>query len=173
MAKNPENLKYFFDLQNTSYVYYYENKNTFIVFDSINKEKFLNCPKLPKSIVSYNILKRSISHELINAHNSRVKNLAHYFDKKQKKDLILSKSENDNNIKIWIFLNWELILNIRDIININSIFILNQKNENNIIVGCNELIKVINLKKYSFSTINELKFRFCATLFQASLATRY
>ena len=155
MSKNPQNLKFFINLSNDSYVYYYENKNTFIIFDSIENEKFLIYPKLPQSIVSYNITKKSISHELKNAHQSRVQNLAHCFDKKKKIDLILSTSQNDNNIKIWNFQIWELILNIQDIFNINSIFNLTKNHENNIIVGCTELIKVFNLNGNLISTINE------------------
>ena len=69
--------------------------------------------------------------------------LLYSFDKIKfnKRDLIISISDRDNNLRIWNVKNWDCILNIPDINSIGyicSACIINDSNENYIISSnCN------------------------------------
>jgi WD40 repeat protein len=94
--------------------------NTFCFFHSVNNIFCLVYSLKNNSIISYNLMNRSIITEIKNAHNDYITNYRYYFDNIKKRDLILSLSTNDNNIKIWNAFNWDCILNLRNV-NTNGI----------------------------------------------------
>jgi hypothetical protein len=53
--------------------------------------------------------------EIKNAHYYNITNFRHYLDSIYKRDLIISISAEDNNIKLWNINNYECILNLTDV----------------------------------------------------------
>ena len=93
--------------------------NTFTVFKSIDdlSKLILAYSTKQKSIISYNLLDNKKIIEIKQAHDDYITNLRHYLDKINKRNLIISVSGHNNNLKLWNFQNWE---NLCDIKNINS-----------------------------------------------------
>ena len=54
-----------------------------------------------KSIITLNLINNKKIIEIKNAHNNYITNLRHYLDKNNNRDLLLSVSNVDFNIKIW------------------------------------------------------------------------
>jgi WD40 repeat protein len=97
--------------------------------------------------------------EIKNYHNEYITFFNHYLDKEKKRDLIMSISEEDNNIRIWNINNWECILNInkinRDGILRSGCFLI--YNYEICILSCSseyEPIKVFNLNGKQIKEIN-------------------
>ena len=97
----------------------YRADNTFVIFNSVNNILFLvyTCKIKEKnnSIVSYNLIDYKKINEIKNAHNEEITNYRHYLDKINKRDLIISISAKDNNIRLWNIHNVEFLLSIRNI----------------------------------------------------------
>ena len=102
--------KYFInkDLTTDSYTHY-NLDNTFIIFNSINNILYLIYATNNCSIISFNLINNQKIIEIKEAHNQYIDNFNHYFDKNNKRDLIISISAVDNNIKLWNVNNWELL----------------------------------------------------------------
>ena len=75
--------------------------NTFTVFESIHKYFYLIFANKNKSIICYDLMDEKIVVELKNCHKEHITNFRHLSDKKNKRDLILSLSYMDKNIKLW------------------------------------------------------------------------
>ena len=140
--------------------------SSFILFKSIDDIFYLIFSNSIKSIVCYNLLNFQIINEIKNAHNNYITNFRHFYDKNNLRDLILSASSGNNNIKIWIFKNWECIF---DLININKsdflfsacflnyenqLFILSTNYKNG---GISDPIKVFDLEGNEIKEINKSK----------------
>ena len=70
--------------------------------------------------------------EIKKAHNNYITNIKYYLDLRNKRDLMMSISRDNNNIKIWNFKNWNLITDIKEIYDsgaLNSASFLNNNNE--------------------------------------------
>ena len=80
-------------------------ENTFEVFNSINNESYLIYVNKENSIMLYDI-KRKAEQEIGTKHNENIIGFKYFCNKKNKKDLIMSISKKDNNIKIWDINNW-------------------------------------------------------------------
>ena len=131
--------------------------NIFITFISTNNIFFLIYSNQKKSIISYDLINFKKINEVKNAHNSMIANFNHYLDHNNNRDLILSISSIDNNIKIWNVNNFECLLNIKKINNNgfldsacflnynNQIFIISS-NANNIENIERESIKIFDFK---------------------------
>ena len=137
--------------------------NTFIIFKSINEILYLIYSTETKSIISYNLNEFKINAEIKNAHdNNYITNFRHFFDKNNKRDLIMSISAISCNIKIWNNENLDCILNIKKIyLNgiINSACFLFHDNKINIIASNNFFSQPNSIKVYNFegTLINEIK----------------
>ena len=110
--------------------------NTFIVFNSIDDIFFLIYANDYNSIISYNLLNNIKINEIKNAHDYNIINFRHFLDKTLKRDLIISISGNDNNIKLWNFNNYECLLNLKNVNNNGYLFsacFFNYNNQNYII----------------------------------------
>ena len=140
--------------------------NTFTSFKSINNILYIIYSNKNKSIISYNLINNKKICEIKEAHNEQITNFRHYFDKINHRDLIISISANDNNIKLWDVNNWECIANIKNVnkdgrlysgsfLNNNfQIYIISSNhnwNKNKDI----ELIKVYDLKGRKIKEIND------------------
>ena len=153
--KCPIYIQSFKDLINDSYLQYALD-NTYSIFKSINNSSYIVYSNKNKSIITYNIITNEKISEIKNAHNQYITNFRHYFDKIKRRDLIISISSDDNNIKLWDFNNWELICDIKSINNkgyLYSACFLNIKENNiNYILSSNDnYSKSEYIKVYDFN----------------------
>ena len=113
---NPEDIQFFKDITEDSFNTLGIN-NTFIVFKSINDYDilYLIYSNENNSIISYNLIENKKLNIIKNAHNKNVTNFRHYLDKNHNRDLIISISKDDNNIKLWNINKCECLLNIKNI----------------------------------------------------------
>ena len=137
-------------------------ENTFALFKS--KDNILNLIYGTKelSIIAYNIDDNIKIIEIKKAHSDDIIGINHYFDKKNKNDLIMSISAL-NFLNIWNFNNWELMLylpNINKMGLLSSACFLNYNEECFIITSNSnygvgtENIKIYNLKGEKIKEIN-------------------
>ena len=89
--------------------------NTIELFHSINDVYCLIYPNENNSIISYDIIKNKKMNEIKHAHNYSITNFKYHFDLYKRRDLILSISSSDNNVKLWDCKNWECLLNIKKV----------------------------------------------------------
>ena len=128
--------------------------NSFTVFKSINNILYLIYASDNKSIIAYNLSKSQKIIEIKDAHKNIATNFRHYLDSINKRDLILSISAYENNIKIWNVNNFECLLDLKNINKsgfLDSACFLNDNNQNYIITSNYnysnpEPIKVFNFK---------------------------
>jgi hypothetical protein len=138
--------------------------NTFTTFESIDNILYLIYSNMNKSIICYYLNEKEICQEIKNAHNSYITNFKHYLDKINNRDLILSISQSDNNIKLWQVKNWECLLNIphanSDGILYSSSFINDDNNIYIVTSNCNwddnnEYIKIYDFNGKKIKEIND------------------
>ena len=145
------------DLTNQSFVDDFSGScdNTFAVFKSINEIFYLVFASIEKSIISYDIQNNQKICEIKNAHNNYIIDFRHLYDKKNKRDLLISVSSFDNNIKLWNINNWTCILEIKNANRTGALYsacFLYENNEIYIISSNSNLlkrkdpIKIFNLK---------------------------
>ena len=115
------------------------------------------------SIATYNIIDCKTMSIMKNVHNEDITNFRHYLDKNKNRDLILSISATDNNVKMWDINNLEYLLTIN---NINrhgftkSACILNFNNNLYIVTSnysyseVREPIRLYNMEGYKIKEIN-------------------
>ena len=149
MNNSPQNITFIKDIALDAYGSSYDN--TFLIFKSSQNLYHLIYSTLKKSIISYNLTnpeKFQIISEIKNAHKDYIDNFRYSFDSKNKRDLVLSLSSGDNNIKIWNLKNWECIFDINDIYKFGSIlsacFLLDANFDYNYIVASNFFMYNIN-----------------------------
>ena len=133
--------------------------NSFCTFKSINNILILIYSNIDYSLIFCDLLNNKKVSEIKHAHNSDIGNIRNYLDTDNKRDLILSISIVDNNIKIWNLYNLECIINIENINNKgilkSSCFLYDNKNHQIFIASSNfnsgnyqdlEPIKIFDLK---------------------------
>ena len=163
---NPIDIKFNYTLVTDSYSYYSFLDNTFNIFESIENIIYLIYTNENKSIISYNIIDNKRINEIKNAHNEYITNFRYYLDKTNKKDLIISISAYDNNIKLWNINNLECLLNLKDIYEYgflySACFLKDNGNNESYIITSNynysdncELIKVFDFNGKKVKEIND------------------
>ena len=70
---------------------------------------------IEKSIISYNLINKQKINEIKNAHQRNISNIRHHLDKINKRDLFLTISAFDYNVKVWNMNNYECLLNLNNI----------------------------------------------------------
>ena len=163
---NPINILFENNLSKDSFSRYWL-VDTFCVFQSINNILYLIYVKKNNSIISYNIIYNKIINEIKNAHDEYITNFRYYFDKIDNRDLVISISSEDNNIKLWNVNNWECFLNIKNVNKKGWIYsaCFFYYNNNNFIITSNdnnntdnlELIKIYDFKGNINKLINNSK----------------
>ena len=161
---NPINITYFNDLINDSYTISYSD-NTFIIFKSFSDILFLIYSNKNNSIVSFNLIDNKKINEIKNAHSEFITNFRHYLDNYNERDLILSISAKNNNLKVWNFNNYECLYNFEKINKtgyLNSACFLNYNHNIYIITSHyrfssnnTEAIKVFDLKGNKIKEIDD------------------
>lgn len=113
-ASDPKNLSYFCDVPIFPYSPR-EFDNSFTSFISVYDIPYLIYSDYNSSIIAYNIGNNQTVIEIKKAHNLSISNLRHFVDKNNKRDLIISISCSDNNLKLWNVNDWSCIINIANI----------------------------------------------------------
>ena len=113
---NPKNFKLLSDIDKDSYACT-NLDNIFTIFKSVNDVLMLVYSNKNKSLISYDLNNQKLITEIKNCHDKYISNLRHCLDKKNKRDLVMSISFKDNNIKLWDVYNWNCILNIPQVNN--------------------------------------------------------
>ena len=155
----PKYIEYLTDLTKDAYSNSYFD-NAFTVFNTINNLLYLIYVNIYNSIVCYDLNNNKKINE-IKSNQTYIKNFRHQTDINNKRDLLISIS--NNNIKLWNVNNCECILDLQDIYNddnINSACFLNDNSQIYIVVcGSNfpkepELIKVFDFQGRNIKEIN-------------------
>jgi len=179
--KNPIKIKFLSDISKISYNCYSVD-NTFSIFKAINNLTYLIYESENVSIMCYNLNNEQLIAEINNAHDQEYITNFSYCNY-NKKDIIMSVSGDNNNIKLWNFSNWECILNLKNINKTGFLefsCFLNVKNEY-LIVTSNwnyedaEYIKVYDLQGNKIKEIlnsNE-KTHYLNTFYEEELSTYY
>ena len=105
--------------------------NTFTVFKSINNIFYLVYSNRKKNIISIDLKNLKKISEIKNCHRENINNIRHYLDEINNRDLIISLSNKNNNLKLWNINNFECILNIENIYNSGNLFSASLLKEDN------------------------------------------
>ena len=137
--------------------------NSFTVFKSINDILYLIYANKNKSIICFDLNEQKKIQELKNSHNEYITNFRHILDEINKRDLIMSVSMIDNNIRIWNINNQECLKNITNINSLGRLLSACFIKENNKIYiissnfnkeGNSEIIKIFDLNGKKIKEIN-------------------
>ena len=109
---NSKFFEYHKDLVIDSYADY-NLDNTFCIFKSINDIFYLIYSNHNNSIISYNLSDNKKINEIKYAHDYSITNYRYFLDKYNKRDLVLSISCENNNLKIWDINNWNCLINLQ------------------------------------------------------------
>ena len=90
----------------------YHFDNLFCLFKN-SSGAYLVYYKQDTTIISYDIINNKVVKENKNAHEQIISNLR--YQNLDGKDVIMSISCQDNNLKLWNFNNWECILNLKGV----------------------------------------------------------
>ena len=156
---DPNNIDFFKYLTKDSYT---SNccDNIFTIFESLEKIPYLVYSNKKYSILFYNLLEDKIIKEIEKAHGRwEITNFGYFLDSINLRDLIISVSGVQNNIKIWELKNYECIVNIEDNVKngyINSACIVNDNGQNFVIadnIG-SEPIKIFDMEGVKLKELN-------------------
>jgi WD40 repeat protein len=110
-TSNPENIEFHKfiaeDLENQ-----YNLDNLFCIFKN-SAGTYLVYSQPDNTIISYDLINNKVVNEKKNAHESYISNFR--YQNLDGKDVIMSISGWDNNLKLWDFNNWECILNLKGV----------------------------------------------------------
>lgn len=130
------------------------NSIIFIAFKSINNITYIIYTNSANDIISYNLINNQKVNKIKKAHEKDITKLKYYLDDNNERELIMSISQINNNIKIWDFNNWQCIHNYNKI-NLSGSLIsscfLKVNKETYIITSnyskkCSESLKIYDLK---------------------------
>jgi len=161
---NPSNIKLLGNITEDSYASHFLD-NTFCVFKSlINEELYLVYSTKIISIICFNIINNKKINQIKNAHEKYISNFRYYFDKMNKRDLIMSISSIDNNLKLWNINNLECLYNFKKVNSIGRLISSCFINDNNLtyILSSNsnhpndcEPIKIFELNGNQLKSLNQ------------------
>lgn len=163
---NSINIKFVSSLSNNSFGYT-DLDNSFITFKSLQNIQYLIYASLTKSMIIFNLGTNKIIKEIKNCHDKHITNFRHILDKKESRDLVMSVSSEENNIKIWEVKTWNCISNLEKInykgliysacfysdLNNNVHVVSSNRNKTG---GC-EPVKIFDLNGYIVQEIKESK----------------
>ena len=161
---NPKEFNYSINLVNNSYTCFWLS-NTFCAFKSINDIFYIIYTNDKLSIISFDMIICKKINEIQNAHLKKITNLRYYLDKINTRDLLISISGQDNNLKLWDIEKFECILDMRNINSkgfLNSSILLIDNNKHYLVTSNDdyekiktECIKIFDLKGNKIKDIND------------------
>ena len=138
--------------------------NSFAVFNSYDDILYLVYSNGMFSIVLYNLIDYKRINTVKNAHQSNINCFRYCQDKKNKRDIIMSSSELDNNIKLWNVKNLECLVDIKKINDVPYLYTACFLTDNNKIYiisshcltgGLSSPIKVFDINGKKIKEINK------------------
>ena len=159
---NPENIHCLKNITIDSYALMGLD-NSICIFKSINEILYLIFSDINLSIICFDLNDDKKIIEIRNAHNNDITNYRHCLDKKHKRDLLLSLSFEDNNIKIWQVNDWRCLADLQNVYTagyLKSSCFLNDTNDIYIITsnsGETDLIGPIKIYDLNGNYIKEMK----------------
>ena len=138
--QNPKDITISSDIINESYAYANAD-NAFCTFKSINDILYLIYSNENKSIIYFDLIDKKKIAEIKNSHKEYITNFRHYLDEISKRDLVMSISLKDRNIKLWNANNFECLLNIPHAYKSGKLLsacFLEENNKIYIITSCND-----------------------------------
>lgn len=160
------------------------SNNSFEVFQSIYNILYIVYSKKNKSIIIFNLNENKKALEIKNGHLHHINIFKYYFDKLKKKDIIMSVSCEDSNIKLWDINICQCILNLNNV-NLKGIIFsacfLYEKNEGFIVTSnynffeLSEHIKIYDFNGNKIKEINDSNkdFNYIETYYDKDLFTNY
>ena len=155
-----------YDIINDSYCPI-ESDNSLTIFESAIKIPFIIYATKDKTIISYNLKSKKIKDKIPNAHKEFISNFYYCNNSIIHKELIMSISYIDTNLKIWNFNDWNCLIDIKNVYShgyLYSAFFLNKQN-NFYFVTTNwedskfaDSIRVYDYEKNIFKTINSSEY---------------
>jgi hypothetical protein len=159
---NPVNIGFCRDIIKDSYACDTGLNDTFALFHSINDIFYLIYSNEQKSIIGYDLIDNIKLIEIKDAHEFYINCFRHFYDKNKKRDLVLSISSWDSNIKVWNINNWECLQNFKKVYIFGELYsaCITKDNDKIYIITSNDNmhdksgpIKVYNLKGKKVKTI--------------------
>ena len=138
--------------------------NTFCVFHTINNGLYLVYCDKRNAMICFDLINVQKISEIKNAHNHDISNFKHFLDKPNKRDLILSISPNDNNVRLWNLNTLEILLDIKDVNKEGSLYSACFLFKNNklyiVTTNCSYLsypepIKIFNNRGYKIKEVKD------------------
>ena len=132
----------------------YIKRNSFCIFKSIEDILYLVYSTKNNSIVFYSMIDCKKIKIITNAHNQHITYFRHFLDSSNKRDLLLSISLDELNIKIWNVNLFECLLNIEKVYEIgglHSACFLNFNNQIYIIAGHENFNDCENIKVFDLN----------------------
>ena len=161
---NPQEVNCPINLVDNSYTCFWLI-NTFCAFKSINNIYYIIYTNEESSIISFDMTNYKKINEIKYAHLKKITNLRHYLDKINTRDLLISISGQENNVKLWDIKNFECILDIKDIYKsgfLNSSILLIDNNQYYMVTSNDdyepyktECIKIFDFKGNKIKDIND------------------
>ena len=99
-----------------------ELNNTFVVFRTKDNLLYLVFSDINKNIIFFDLISNKTVCTIKKAHKDYITNFRYFLDKKNFRDLLLSISADDRNIKLWNSNTYECILNIEKIYSKGQIY---------------------------------------------------
>ena len=136
--------------------------NSFTIFKSMNNHIYLVYATETKNIQCLDMNFKKIVKTIINPHyDNFITNIRYYYDKINNRELILSISKDNNNIKIWDINKWNCLLDLKNNYKsgcLKSACLLNdeQNNINYIIASNDEEFNLITVYNFSGIKIKEI-----------------
>ncbi len=131
----------------------YQGDNNFAVFETLNKDIMLVYSANNCSMCFYDIDKDKLLKIIPQAHKNQITNFRYGRDKNNSRDLVLSISDKNKNIKVWEVSTFTCILNIENVyfdgFLFSSCFLIDENARKNYIITINfstEPIKIFNLR---------------------------
>jgi len=136
--------------------------NSFCVFKAYNDIYYIIYSNENKSIICFDLNNNKNVNEIKSAHKAYITSFRHCLDKANKRDLILSISGENNNLKLWSVVNFECLFSITNVNKVGTLLsacFLKDNNENYIISSNrhwtnNEYIKVFDFNGNKIKEIN-------------------
>ena len=109
---NSLKIKFIKDIITDSYIDIWLD-NTFVLFKSINNIIYLIYTKDDISIIIFNLTNNQVISRIKNAHKKYISNFRYFLDKINNRDLFISISSSDNNLKLWNLYNLNCLLDLK------------------------------------------------------------
>ena len=91
-----------------------EIDHSFTAFISVDKIAYIIYPTKEKKVICIN-LNTNVKKEINLSHDKYITNIHHFYDEKEKKDIIMTVCAENNNIKLWNFSDFKIISDIKNI----------------------------------------------------------